>query len=305
VNVLIVGAGVIGTVYGAHLGAAGHTVHVLSHSSRTDGVAVRGLAARDVLSGHRTQTAAQVVGTAGANRYDLVLIAVRYDQIARACDQLTGLGGAPTLLFFGNNPDGRSALPRPATGTVRLGFPGVGGVLRDGIAEYVLIRQQPTALQAGAGSCVDEFGQTLRQRGFGVQRVSDMDGWLTYHAAFIACVAAALYRCNNDASQLGRDRTILRLMCAATTEAFSALRREGVAGLPRNLAVLHSPPLKAVAVRYWARTMRSPAGELCFAAHARNARDEMRELAQYVSSRLADERATRHLRQLLAIEGHH
>jgi ketopantoate reductase len=135
VRVLIVGAGVIGTVYGTHLGAAGHTVHVLSHSSRTDGVAVRGLAARDVLSGQQTQTAVQVVSTTGVsttgvNRYELVLVAVRYDQIARACDQLTGLRGAPTVLFFGNNPGGRSAIPRLATVDVRLGFPGVGGVLR-------------------------------------------------------------------------------------------------------------------------------------------------------------------------------
>jgi hypothetical protein len=49
------------------------------------------------------------------------------------------------------------------------------------------------------------------------------------------------------------------LMCAAVTEAFAALRRAGVTGLPRNLAVLHSPRLTAVAVRYWARTMRSSA----------------------------------------------
>ena len=33
-KVLIIGAGVIGTVYGAHLGAAGHTVDVLSHPPR-------------------------------------------------------------------------------------------------------------------------------------------------------------------------------------------------------------------------------------------------------------------------------
>ena len=25
-----------------------------------------------------------------------------------------------------------------------------------------------------------------------------MDGWLAYHAAFVACVAAALYRCGTD-----------------------------------------------------------------------------------------------------------
>jgi ketopantoate reductase len=244
------------------------------------------------------------VSTAGTNRYDLVLVAVRYDQIARACGQLTGLGGTPTVLFFGNNPGGRSAIPGPATGTVRLGFPGVGGVLRDGIAEYARIRQQPTALQAGPGSCLDEFGQSLRQRGFGVQRVTDMNGWLTYHAAFIACVATALYRCGTDASQLARDRVALRLMCTSVTEAFTALRREGVAGLPRNLAVLHSQPLRALAVRYWARAMRSPTGELCFAAHARNAPAEMRALADYVSARLAGAPATSHLRHLLAIEGY-
>ena len=77
-------------------------------------------------------------------------------------------------------------------GAVRLGFPGVGGVLRDEVADYVRIRQQPTALEASGSACLDEFGQVLRQQGFGVQRVTDMDGWLTYHAAFIACVAAAL-----------------------------------------------------------------------------------------------------------------
>ena len=98
-----------------------------------------------------------------------------------------------------------------------------------------------------------------------------MDGWLSYHAAFIACVAAALNRCGTDADRLSHERDTLRLMCAAITEAFAALRREGTAGLPRNLGVLHSPHLTPVAERYWARTMRSPTGELCFAAHARNA----------------------------------
>src|ERR1700683_5009098 len=41
-KVLVVGAGVIGTVYGAHLAAAGSTVWVLSHGRRTDEVAAGG-----------------------------------------------------------------------------------------------------------------------------------------------------------------------------------------------------------------------------------------------------------------------
>ena len=82
--------------------------------------------------------------------------------------------------------------------------------------------------------------------------VTDIDGWLAYHAAFVACVCAALYRCGTDAARLAADRPTLNLMCAAVTEAFTALRKSGATGLPRNLAVLHSTALRPVAVRYWA-----------------------------------------------------
>ena len=197
------------------------------------------------------------------------------------------------------NPGGRSALPTQVPGEVRLGFPGVGGVLRDGIADYVRIRQQPTALEAGGNPRLAELERTLRGRGFAIQRVKDMDGWLSYHAAFIACVTAALYRCGTDPARLAGNRGVLDLMCAAVTEAFAALHRAGVTGVPRNLEFLHSRPLKMVAVRYWAQTMRSPAGELCFAAHARHAQAEMEAITGQVAARLADSPATSHLRQLL------
>lgn len=303
-RILIIGAGVIGTVYGAQLGAAGHTISVLSHPPRTDDVATRGLAARDVLTGSRAETRVHVVPDA-AGSYDLVLATVRSDQLALACAQLTVLGSAPAVLFFGNNPSGRSAIPANIPGEVRLGFPGVGGVIRDGVAEYVRIKQQPTALQAASDPRLADMERALRQRGFSVQRVADMDGWLAYHAAFVACVAAALYRCGTDAAVLAAHRQTLTLMCAAVTEAFTALRKTGVTGLPRNLAILHSPALKPVAVRYWARTMRSPAGELCFAAHARHAQPEMRALGDQVTAHLAHSPATSHLFQLLqAPPGH-
>ena len=111
-----------------------------------------------------------------------------------------------------------------------------------------------------------------------------MDGWLAYHAAFVACITAALYRCGTAPVRLAADRATLTLMCRAITEAFAALRAGGTAGLPRNLAVLHSPLLRMVAVRYWARAMRSPMGELCFAAHARHAEAEMRALGHDVEA---------------------
>ena len=282
-KVLIVGAGVVGTVYGAHLAAAGSTVQVLSHGPRTDEVAAGGLCARDVTGGGVAGAEAAVVPDASGT-YDIVLIAVRRDQLASACAGLAGLAGKPAMLFLGNNPAGRAAIPGGMPGDVYLGFPGVGGVMTGGTAEYVRIRQQPTALQETADPRLAAFESAVTGRGFAVQRVADMDGWLAYHAAFVACITAALYRCGADPIRLAADRATLTLMCRAITEAFAALRANGTAGLPRNLAVLHSPLLRMVAVRYWARAMRSPMGELCFAAHARHAEAEMRALARDVEA---------------------
>ena len=110
-KVLVVGAGVVGTVYGAHLAAAGHTISVLRHGPRTDEVAAGGLRAREVTGGGLAEAGAAVVADA-SGQYDLVLVAVRRDQLAVACAGLAGLGGEPAVLFLGNNPAGRAAVPR-------------------------------------------------------------------------------------------------------------------------------------------------------------------------------------------------
>jgi 2-dehydropantoate 2-reductase len=286
VNILVVGAGVIGTVYGAHLAAAGNKVSVLAHGRRTAEVAAGGLRARDALRAGEIRSAVAVVPDA-RGEYDIVLVAVRRDQLAAACAGLAALDGTPAVVFLGNNPAGRSGIAAGLRGDIYLGFPGVGGVMTGGRAEYVRIRQQPTALPVTGDPRLAELASALSRRGFAVQRVAHMDGWLAYHAAFVACIAAALYRCGTDPVRLAADHGTLTLMCAAITEAFAALRASGTAGCPRNLAVLHSPLLRPVAVRYWARAMRSPAGELCFAAHSRHATAEMQALARDVSAQIS------------------
>lgn len=180
-RVLVIGAGVIGTVYGAQLAAAGHPVSVLRHGPRTDEVAHLGLVARDVVD-HTSQTApVELVAEAGAGSYDLVLISVWATQLPAVIDDLRRLSGAPALLFFGNNPTGRAALPGDLPGTVHLGFPGIGGSMAGGAAEYLRVPQQPTTLQTGGGHWVAQFEAVLHSRGFAVTRTPEMDGWLAYH----------------------------------------------------------------------------------------------------------------------------
>ena len=121
-KMLIVGTGVIGTVYGAHLAAAGTHISVLSHGRRTDDVAAGGLCARDVIGGGRVEVETDVVPDASGD-YDVVLVAVRRDQLASACAGLAVLAGEPAVVFFGNNPAGLAAIPGDLPGNVYLGFP--------------------------------------------------------------------------------------------------------------------------------------------------------------------------------------
>jgi 2-dehydropantoate 2-reductase len=301
-NILVVGAGVIGTVYGAHLGAAGHTVSVLAHGARTDEVARDGLRARDVIGDAATDSPVAVLDHSDGETFDLVLVALRRDHFRGAVDQLAQLSGSPVVLFFGNNPDGRAALPDDLPGPVFLGFPGVGGTMQAGVAGYALIAEQPTALEKASDPRLADFHRALENRGFAVRRTAHMSGWLAYHAVLVASVCAALYRCRTDPQRLARDREQLGLMCRAIPEGFGALRKQGVVGLPRNLATLHARPMQPFAVRYWARSMRSPMGELAFAAHARRARPEMRALASDVLGRLRLDDRQDALRELLSPE---
>jgi 2-dehydropantoate 2-reductase len=297
-KILLVGAGAVGTVYGAQLAVAGNTVAVLAHGARTAEIATNGLKARDVSDSRVVDASVQVVADPGADTYDLVLVAVTRDQLSAACASLTALVGAPAILLLGNGA-GRDVMQGPVPVSVSLGFPGVGAALIDGTVEYVRIKPQPSALEAVPDPRLDELAAHLVARGFAVQRIDDMDGWLKYHAVLVACICAALYRCGIDTHRLGRDRRTLHLMCAAVTQGFTSLRRQGVEGMPWNLRVLHNRFLTPVAVAYWGRTMRAPTGELWFGAHARHAGAEMHALARDVLSRLGENEAAASLRELL------
>ena len=299
-NVLIVGAGVVGTVYGAQLGTAGHGISVLAHGDRTDAIAARGLHARDVTSGVETHAPARVVPSAGDPDVDVVLVALRRDHLQSAAGALAEVTPDARMLFMGNNPAGRSGLPSGSGARVALGFPGVGGMISAGVAIYYKIAQQPTAIEASDDPRLAALADALTARGLPIQRVVDMDGWLAYHAVFVAAICAALYRCGTDPKRLADDRATLKLMCLAITQGFQALHSGHVKGCPRNLAVLHNRWLAPVAIRYWARMMRSPMGELAFAAHARHAEPEMRTLADDVMSRLPRKDASDALKRLLA-----
>lgn len=281
-RVLILGAGVIGSVYAGRLIQAGHQVVMLARGQRLADLRAHGLILEDAQTRRRTRLPVPAVETPDpCERYDLVLVPVQAGQLTATLPMLTAVTEGCDVLFFGNTAGRSSDLTGALGGRALFGFPAASGT-RDGpVIRYVLIRQQKTTLGEPDGTTsarVQRLQAMFRGAGFRTVITASIDGWLLGHAAFIVPIAFALYRDGTDAARLARDRDTLRLMVAATRQAFQALRAAGAAEIPANLSVLYLQMPEAFAVRYWRRALASPRGELWFAAHSRAAPEEMTSL---------------------------
>ena len=283
-RILVVGAGVIGSVYAGKLLGAGHDVVLLARGRRLADLEAVGLILQDAWSGQRTVLPVTAVSVPGADdRFDLVLVTVRSEQLAGTLAALSSIRDGSDVLFFGNTAGRQAQLIEALGSRVLFGFPAAGGTREGSVVRYVLISQQQTMLGEPTGA---ESGRTERLRavlqdaGFPTTITPDIDSWLLGHAAFVVPIAFALYRVDTDAARLAADRDILRLMVRATRQAFGALRSTGNAEIPANLRTLYLRLPSVFAVGYWRRVLASPRGELWFAAHTRGAPEEMRALAE-------------------------
>ena len=303
-RILVLGAGVIGSVYGGKLLEAGHEVVLLARGSRLADLQSHGLLLEDAQSGNRTAQSVVVTNElASDDRFDLVLVPVRSEQLASTLAVLTVMTDGSDVLFFGNTGNRGAELAAALGKRALFGFPAAGGT-RDGpTIKYVMIRQQKTMLGEPDGTTTSRIRRLqliLDGAGFPTLISADIHAWLLGHAAFVVPIAFALYRVGIDAPVLAADPAAMRLMVLATREAFSALRATGNEEIPTNLLALYRLPTVLV-IAYWRRVLKSARGELWFGAHSRAAPAEMHALARDLQEAMRDTgRQTPNLERLLA-----
>jgi 2-dehydropantoate 2-reductase len=289
-RILVVGAGVIGSVYAGKLLEAGHEVVLLARGRRLSDLQAHGLVLEDAESGQRTEVAvlARAQPPAGA-RYDLVLVPVRSVQLTGTLPILLGIKDDSDVLFFGNTVGRQAELTAAIGARALFGFPAAGGVADGPVIRYVLIRTQKTMLGEPNGTTtprVRRLQKVLGGAGFPTKISAHMSSWMLGHTAFVVPIGFALYRSGTDAARLASDPDALEVMVRATREAFRALGAMGNVEIPANLRMLYLFLPTAFAVRYWRRVLAGPNGELWFAAHSRAAPEEMRALAEELETAL-------------------
>jgi 2-dehydropantoate 2-reductase len=291
-RVLFLGAGVIGSLYAARLRASGHEVVILARGSRLAAIRRDGLLLEDAGTHRQTSLKVPVIShLADDDPYDLVVVPVRFDQLASALDVLAKSSRTPNVLFFGNNPLGADRLIAALGRTrVLLGFPGAGGQHEGELIRYLVIRQQRTTLGELDGSRtprIREIAVAFRTAGFPIAFSPDMRSWLKTHAAFVSLVSAAIYASQGDSAKLAASPRLLHLMVRAVRESFQALATQGIRDAPFNLRLLHGYMPEWFAVRYWRQQFSGELGKFSLASHALSARSEMTLLAGDVRALLA------------------
>ncbi len=286
-RILVIGAGVIGSVYAVRLQAAGYTVTLLARGQHAAELRASGLVLEDASTGQSTTSHLRIVEQlVPEESYDLALVCVRLDQVAATIPDLAANQQIPTVVFLLNNPTGSQQLVEQLDAQrVVLGFPGIGGAREGTRVRYVRIRQQPTTLGEVDGRITSRLRQLtaiLEGAGFPVALSRSMDGWLKTHAVFVSCVSAALALEGGDSVRLGQNRATVALMVSAIREGLAALQSLGVRVTPFNLKLIFSWMPRWFAVHYWQRTLQTDVGTLAIAPHANAAREEMGRVAREI-----------------------
>jgi 2-dehydropantoate 2-reductase len=252
-RILMLGRGVIATIYGQALQEAGHEVEFAVRSAR---LAEYGDAVRvDLIDGRRTpmgrrirtafETRVREVSEPGAE-FDLIVLSVGHHRLREAAQVVAPHVGDATVLVFGNVWEEPHSVVAPLPeDQVIFGFPGAGGGFgTDGVLHGAMFR----SIVLGVTGAGDRRERTVRaafqQAGFRIKAEGDMRGWLWLHFAMDVGMFSEALRTGALANMIG-DGPALRGAFRTAREMLPVieargvdLRKHGRATMPARLSTL-------------------------------------------------------------------
>jgi 2-dehydropantoate 2-reductase len=275
-RILMFGRGVIATIYGRVLHAAGHDVEFYVRPGRAaeygDEVRMDWIDGRRKPFGRRIRESFRTTlreSIAPDDGFDLIVLSVGHHRLAEAAAYLAPRIGEATVLVFGNlwEEPLAAVAPIPADQLV-FGFPQAGGGFgEDGVLQGALL---PSVIIGTTGASPSRREQDVltafRQAGLAVRREKDLRGWLWLHFIADAGMFAQALRSGSLANMIG-DRRALREAFLTTRELLPILEARGVDLRRHRGAMLpyRIPGLVAGATA-WA-TKRIPIAQRSLAAH--------------------------------------
>lgn len=286
---LIFGAGPIGSVYAYLLHKAGKDVTILARNKHFDFIKENGVVLVNEFTGKRDAVKMNVVDKLDENdSYDLVVVAMRKNNIRSVLPVLSSNRHIKNILFIGNNALGFDAylehLPKEK---VLFGFGRAGGGRKDHVVHYIDSgkpngKRMPVAIGEIDGEMKERTQQIkafFESAEVPVEVVKDMDGWLKYHIAMVFPMCAVLLKNDCDNSKLAENKEDVRCCLRASKEAGNVLKALGYTKRqPFRFNLFYWMP-EYLVVKIFQKILSTKFAEIAFAMHARAAADEFKEHA--------------------------
>ena len=283
-RIVVIGAGVLGSLYGARLAAAGQSVTLVARGRRLAELQRGPILILNEEDGVTAAATVVAVSSLKPNdNYDLALVVVRADQIDALLPELEANRGVKAFLFMHNRAAGSSRLAQ-AVGPERLllGFPGAGGWRDGATVRYRLIPEQPTTLGEPNGRLSPRLRQVAKifeEAGFSVALNRRMDDWLKTHAMLVTVIAGAIYLADGSTTALAASRKRIRTLVRGVRQGFQILSDANIVIEPKKLDFLIGLPPILLQI-YLRRFLARPASELILARHANAVPGEMLKLVE-------------------------
>ena len=275
-RILVFGAGVIGSLYGALLAEAGYDVSVYARGRRLESLTRDGLLYKR--KGKIRKAPVNVLSRLEPDeRYDLVFLTVRENQLHAALEELrrNSSSAIVTMVNSLETYDRWEAIC--GVGRIIPAFPGAGGGFDGNVLEAALTPRliQPTTFGKTDGR-ERELAHVLRQAKIPVQIVPDMHAWQLCHLAMVVPIADAYYEAA-DPEHAGKDAVLMRKTAKQIQDNLSAIAARKIRLSPGKMQVFRLLPVPLVG---WILgfVFQSSFGEQFMYRHSMKAPDEMHQL---------------------------
>lgn len=294
-RILIIGAGVNGSICAAGLHRAGVDVTVQARGRRFDDIKSQGIIIEDVFQETRSVTSVTVINELRPDDvYDYILVIVRKNQVPDLLPILAR-NRTPNVVFMTNNPSGPGEWTR-ALGEERvlMGF-----VFGAGRREGSVIRGMANLSSGFAGHLwPSPFGELdgriserllrliaiFRHAGFTAAASRHISDYLATHAALVAVFGNfVMMRGYDHESLLHYSAADVRLLVDALREALDVLTADGIRITPAGMAMVRMIP-RCILIAAIRKMLPSRFMEVGGVYHISQAPDEIARLAVEVNA---------------------
>ena len=275
-RILIFGAGVIGSLYGALLSETGYDVSVYARGRRLESLMQDGLLYKR--KGKIRKAPVNILsGLEAKDCYDLVLLTVRENQLHAALEELRQ-NISQTIVTMVNTLETYDKWEAICgAGRFIPAFPGAGGGFDGNVLDAALTPRliQPTTFGKTDGR-ERTLADVFHRAKIPCQIVPDMHAWQLCHLAMVVPIADAYYEAA-DPEYAGRDAELMRKTAKQIRDNLSAIAARKIRLSPWKMQVFRLLPTPLVG-RILGFVFQSSFGNRFMYRHSMKAPDEMRQL---------------------------